>query len=280
MRGALSGRALGVLNEPRGVAVDAAGRLFVADAASYRLDVFSAATGAFAPAWVGSPTTGGDDVAPGGGRRRSDQRRGHRGRRRARPDAPLRARRRLAAAFGGSGAVVADAPSGAAINPAGDTYVADTGDDRIVVLSPTGTPLVSFGSAGSAPGQFNGPTGVALDRSATRTWSTAATTGCRSSPPREVHASVGRLRRAPGQFLAPAGLAVAPSGVIYVADSGNDRIEAFAPRAQFLDQWGANGSDLGEFGDPTGVAVDAQGSVYVADTGNNRVERFDGLTRP
>jgi len=70
---------------------------------------------------------------------------------------------------------------------------------------------------------------------------------------------------------------VAPSGVVYVADSGNDRVQAFDPQGRFLAQWGADGSDPGEFSDPTGLAVDAGGSLYVADTGNNRVERFDGL---
>jgi serine/threonine-protein kinase len=54
-------------------------------------------------------------------------------------------------------------PNGIALDEQGDIYVADTGNNRIVVLSPSGEWLFAVGTRGSHPGQFNAPTGIAVD---------------------------------------------------------------------------------------------------------------------
>ena len=65
-------------------------------------------------------------------------------------------------------------------------------------------------------------------------------------------------------------------GSVYVADSGNDRVQKFTASGVFVDEFGSTGSGDGELSGPMGVGVDpVSGDVYVADTNNNRVQRFD-----
>lgn len=88
----------------------------------------------------------------------------------------------------------------------------------------------------------------------------------------------------PGQFRAPSGIAVDVRGRVWVADTGNDRVQAFTHDGALVRVL------AGRLKAPEGVAVDAAGHVYVADTGNRRVVQFSwwggfvrefgGLDRP
>ncbi|MBI5095677.1 MAG: SMP-30/gluconolactonase/LRE family protein [Candidatus Hydrogenedentes bacterium] len=77
-----------------------------------------------------------------------------------------------------------------------------------------------------------------------------------------------------GQFSNPQGVAVDTKDKVYVADSGNNRIQVFTSSGTYLTQWGKLGPGDGQFTNPQGVAVDTSGSVYVADSGNNRIQKF------
>jgi uncharacterized protein (TIGR03663 family) len=84
----------------------------------------------------------------------------------------------------------------------------------------------------------------------------------------------------PGQFNNPHGVAVAADGSLYVADSGNHRIQHLSPEGDVLQVWGQQspvmGGDApdGTFSEPWDVAIGPDGSVYVADTWNHRVQKF------
>ncbi len=78
-----------------------------------------------------------------------------------------------------------------------------------------------------------------------------------------------------GQLNAPKGLATGPDGNLYVADSGNHRVQVFDRTGQFVRGWGQQGSGPGEFQEPWGLAVAQDGTVYVADTWNHRIQVFD-----
>ena len=82
-----------------------------------------------------------------------------------------------------------------------------------------------------------------------------------------------------GQLLNPRGIAVAPDGSVYVADSGNHRIQRFDAAGRPIAAFGGPGAAEGQFNEPWGVAVDKQGTVYVADTWNHRVQVFDSTGR-
>ena len=69
-------------------------------------------------------------------------------------------------------------------------------------------------------------------------------------------------------------MALDAQGNVYVADSGNNRIQKLSPNGQPLQQWGIYGAESGQFSRPAGVAVDAQGNMYVVDEGNNRIQKL------
>ncbi len=55
-------------------------------------------------------------------------------------------------------------PSEAAVNAAGDIYIADTGNNRILKFGREDNAEASYGTLGSGNGQFDEPTGVAINQ--------------------------------------------------------------------------------------------------------------------
>ena len=78
----------------------------------------------------------------------------------------------------------------------------------------------------------------------------------------------------PWYFYYPSGIAVAGDDSVYVADTGNHRIQKFSSHGQFVAKWGSKGEGNGEFFEPNGIAIDSSGYIYVADTGNHRIQKF------
>ena len=76
------------------------------------------------------------------------------------------------------------------------------------------------------------------------------------------------------EFDSPTGIAVDVNGNIFVADSGNGRIEKFSPTGAFLGVVGTKGSGHAQFGQPNGIAIDRAGNIYVADAANHRVQKL------
>lgn len=145
----------------------------------------------------------------------------------------------------GTGPGEFNAPEGIALGPEGRVYVADTNNHRVQVFDSQGRYLFEWGSL------------CILETKE----------GCKT-PEGE------------GQFNAPEGIIYGVlSGIIYVADSGNHRVQAFAPDGEFLFQWGASGKEAGQFNNPVGLAVDDEARVYVADVMNHRLQVFSHTGR-
>lgn len=84
------------------------------------------------------------------------------------------------------------------------------------------------------------------------------------------------------KFNAPNGVHAAPSGDLYVADSGNNRIRRVSPTGVVTTLAGNGSSGLvdgpaasAEFNNPYGVVIATDGTVYVADTSNNCIRKID-----
>lgn len=77
-----------------------------------------------------------------------------------------------------------------------------------------------------------------------------------------------------GELYWPEGIALGPDGSVYVADSGNHRVQRFLPDGTFSGTWGRLGSDQGQFERPSAIGVGPDGAVFVADAQRGRMQRF------
>jgi tripartite motif-containing protein 71 len=85
----------------------------------------------------------------------------------------------------------------------------------------------------------------------------------------------------PGQFITPMDIKVRySSGNVFVADTGNHRIQRFTRSTGPITtwpivRWGKVGIADGEFNHPNAIAVDPlKSEVYVSDSGNKRIQKF------
>jgi DNA-binding beta-propeller fold protein YncE len=79
----------------------------------------------------------------------------------------------------------------------------------------------------------------------------------------------------PGLFREARGIGVDSAGNVLVADTGNDRIQRFAPDGAFLSAFGTPGQAPGQLDQPNGVAVDGRGRIFVTEAANHRIQEFD-----
>jgi YD repeat-containing protein len=86
---------------------------------------------------------------------------------------------------------------------------------------------------------------------------------------------IGTTGEGEGQLKNPEGVGTDSKNNIWVADTGNNRIEEFSPTGTYLGRFGSLGTGNGELAKPHGLVIDKKGDFYVVDTGNNRVEEFN-----
>ncbi len=173
-----------------------------------------------------------------------------------------------------------NAPYGIGIDPAGNLYVADAHNDRIQKFSADGAFVSQFGESGSGPGQFDLPKSVAVDRAGNIYVADTQNKRIQKFNPDGVYLDEwGSYGKQPGQFDIPHDVAVDPWGNIYVADadgdSHNNRVQLLDPSGSLEALWGSLGSGPGQFNFASRVAVDPTGlNIYVCDASNNRVQLF------
>ena len=153
----------GSLEQPRGLAVDASGNVYVADFGHHRIQKLDAALAPVA-AW------GSLGDAPGQFNQPSAVTVGSDGR--IYVADTWNGRIQVLQPSGDSAAQwTADffGPRGVASDGSGGVYASDTGNGRVVHLSSTGEVVAKWGSKGGGPGQLSEPVGIAVDRKG-RVW--------------------------------------------------------------------------------------------------------------
>lgn len=188
-----------------------------------------------------------------------------------------------------------NAPSGIAVDAAGNVYVADTSNNNIRKVTAAGvaTTLAGTTSAGFADGtgaaaKFNVPIGIAVDGTGNVYVGDNQNNRIRKVTAGGVVTTLagsGAMGSANGpgagaSFRGLGGVTVDPTGNVYAADSGNSQIRktSSAGAVTTLAGTGAQGFVDGvgaaaAFSTPYGVAVDGLGNVFVADTNNLRIRK-------
>lgn len=218
------------------VAVDAAGRVYVADPGDGRIEAFTndgTADGGWGglngPSGVAAAPDGTVVVADRGGVRRYD------------------AGGTLLATLATTGVALAT-PTGVAVGADGAVYVADAARGQVVALG------------GAVYGPLAHPSAVAVAGD--------GTVYVADSGDDRVHvfsAAGAPLRSWPAPH--PAGIALTSTGTVLVTDGEHGRLERFSPDGTSLDA-------IGGLSDPDGVATDCRDRAYVVDDGAQRVHVF------
>jgi tripartite motif-containing protein 71 len=77
-----------------------------------------------------------------------------------------------------------------------------------------------------------------------------------------------------GQYSLPSGVATDAAGLVYVADTNNNRIQKLTANGVFITKWGSLGTGNGQFNSPAAIAIDPAGNVFVVDQVNHRIQKF------
>jgi sugar lactone lactonase YvrE len=201
--------------------------------------------------------------------------------------------------YSGDGGPAASArlnhPAGVAIDSVGNLYVADTWNNRVRRISPSGiitTVAEPVGPDNTETG-LAWPTGLTLDRSGNLLIADAANHRIRRLSPSGSITTVagsgiggfagdgGDARSA--QLFWPKDVALDADGNLYVADTANHAIRKISSAgiittvagtgvAGFSGDGGP--ATLARLNLPSGVAVDNRGNLYISDTSNLRVRRI------
>lgn len=249
------------LNTPLGVAVDAAGNLYIADSLNNAIRKVSANGVMSTFAGNSVPGSSGDGGAP------------------------------TAAQLNG--------PQGVAVDAAGNVYVADTVNHKVRKISGgaistfagSGTAGFSGDGGAAASASLNAPFSVAVDAAGNVYIAEFGNSRVRKVDSKGIITTVaGNGVSAYGgdggpalsaQLNGPQGVAVDSAGNLYIADTANNRVRQVTPGGAIstiagngLAGFAADGvqSTNTQMGNPTGVAVDTFGNLYIAD-GNARVRK-------
>ena len=238
-----------LLNKPRKVTLDRAGNLFIADSSSHRVRRVDATGTITTVAGTGETGYSGD-----GG-------------------AAIQAR--------------LNQPSSVTVDGAGNLFIADTGNDRVRRVDPSGT--ITTLAAG-----LNEPEGIAVDGAGNLFIADTENHRIRRVDPSGTITTVAGTGRngysgdggpaVAAQLAWPRGVAVDGSGSLLIADAWNHSIRRVDSTGIISTIAGIGVAGFGGDGGPAiraalhipyGMAADGAGNLFIADTGNHRVRQVD-----
>jgi DNA-binding beta-propeller fold protein YncE len=159
------------------------------------------------------------------------------------------------------------APHGISVDQAGNIWIADTGNQRIVEINPEGQFVRSFGQPGDGAGQFLQPFDLVVEQDGS-----LAVLDSENPAVIQRFTRTGEFQAALGATLgtySARGLGIDAGGNLYVVDTGNARILRLSPAGDILQVWGKEATNL-DLGQPVGISPDSDGNLFV-------VEAIQGL---
>src|ERR1700733_15034062 len=164
------------------------------------------------------------------------------------------------------GSITLNSPGALVVDPAGDQFIADTNNNRIVEVNAQGAASV-LTISGLSPA-LSAPSGLAIDGAGNLY---IADTG--NSRIVEVSASGAGSTIGMGSvnLSLPQGVALDQSGDIFIADTGHSRIVEVTSGGAAAALTISVSSGAASLSSPKGLAVDVSGRLYIADSSNNRV---------
>jgi gliding motility-associated-like protein len=174
-------------------------------------------------------------------------------------------------------------PDGLFVDSAGNLYVADETNNRVMKWAPgaiEGVTVAGGNGLGGSPSQLNGPVGISVDNGGNvyigdfgnlrvQKWAPGATSG--------TTVAGGNGFGIAANQIVPRGIYVDCGGNIYVSDIGNHRVQKWAPGATegvtVAGDYGPESLD-DQVNKPTGVWLDGSGNIYLEIGDNSQVQKW------
>ncbi|MHB8892790.1 MAG: NHL repeat-containing protein [Candidatus Limnocylindrales bacterium] len=191
----------------------------------------------------------------------------------------------------GDGADELDTPAGLAADEQRNAYIVDMGLGEIKKFSPDGALLARFGREGTGDDELSSPRRLAVGPGGLMAVADAGNNRVLVWDERGQCSRVLGVNRssggadwlmageAPGEFDDPQGVALDSSGSIFVADTGNHRIQRIGASGKPELVFGMVGEGAGELMFPQAIRVARTGDVHVTDMNGSRLQKFDAEGR-
>ena len=162
-----------------------------------------------------------------------------------------------------------DRPTDIAFARNGDFYVSDGyGNSRVVKFSKDGRYLTAWGKKGTAPGEFNLPHSVAVDKQG------RVYVGDRENYRMQIFDENGKFLKEWKHVGSPWGVFITDDQSLYMCDGHNNRILKLNLEGNILGSLGSAGRLPGQLDYAHHLSVGRSGAIYVAEIKNWRVQKF------
>ena len=168
-----------------------------------------------------------------------------------------------------------DHPTRITFTDNGDMFITSFSKCSIHVYDSNGRHKTTIGSRGSGELQFQYPYGIAVCGEVIYMAESVGHRIHKLTVGGEFLSVIGEKGSENGQFNGPQDVKISPTGKIYVADTGNDRVQVFNPDWTVSQVINGKVPGDGSFSCPFAIAFDLSSNVHVAGYDSNSVKVFN-----